>query len=166
MSGFRFIKLNRTQKHTEKVREIESIYGPEFWRLRSGWEEKKETRKRVKVLPILTVRLRTRKANREKTPVSPPLSVLSRSAVVNPDTTLAFLHIAPVRDHPPAVFTTVKRPERSQTPNQLLIRRKTPYYPPPRIQTKSAVRVSSLSHTDASPEVRPSPWVDSSPIDF
>lgn len=166
MSGFKPGKKERGVGTRERVREIYSIYGPVFWQVRPKLVHRRATRRRTSPLPILSVRPKTIKLPRQPPrETSPPLSVLSKSAVVRGATEKQALNSTQMAEQP-FLFSLVSTDVRSRTPDVTIrkARGKTPAYLPPRIQTKSAKRVSNRSLPDGS-ESKPSPWIDSFPID-
>lgn len=163
MSGFRFVKKERALGPRERVREICSIYGPVFWQVGPKLSSSRKPKRRTSPLPALSIRPRA--FQRPVELLSHPLSILSKSAVVreaNPRPTLTATQAA----GRPSLFTLVRADVRSHTPQATLrkFREKTPVNFPPRIQTKSASKVSSWTLPDGS-ESKPSPWMDSFPVE-
>jgi len=164
MSGFRFVRKERALGPRERVREICSIYGPVFWQVRPKLSSRKP-RRRTSPLPPLTIRPRAVNFKRSVELPSPALSILSKSAVIR-DTGARPVLTATQAAERPSLFTLVRADVRSRTPEVTLrkFRTKTPVNLPPRIQTKSASKVSNWSFQDGS-ESKPSPWVDSFPME-
>lgn len=166
MSGFRPVKKERALGTRERVKEIYSIYGPVFWQVRPKLEYRRPTRRRTSPLPILSVRPKTIKLPRQPPrETSPPLSVLSKSAVMRGAMEKPALNATQIAERP-SLFALVPADLRSRTPDVTIrkARVKTPAYLPLRIQTKSAIRVSNCSLPDGS-ESKPSPWMDSLPME-